>query len=92
MSLSEKILESSEDILFADVFSNFTSFLDRIGIALTQHDIKYCNIDGRMSTGSRLKAVESFETDNMISCMLISTKAGGTGLNLIAANQKMEQI
>ena len=68
------------------IFSNFTSFLDRIGLALTQHDIKYCNIDGRMSTGSRLKAVKSFETNNMISCMLISTKAGGTGLNLTAAN------
>ena len=67
------------------IFSNFTSFC-RIGIALTQHDIKYCNIVVECLPGSRLKAVESFETNNMISCMLISTKAGGTGLNLTAAN------
>ena len=39
-----------------------------------------------MSIKKRADSVKTFSTDENIACMLISSKAGGTGLNLIKAN------
>ena len=66
------------------VFSQFASMLDLIAPALDEAGISWCRLDG--STRDRAAVVERFQTDDSISVFLISLKAGGTGLNLTAAD------
>jgi len=66
------------------VFSQFTSMLDLIGPALDGAGFAYCRLDG--STKDRAAVVEKFQSDASIPVFLISLKAGGTGLNLTAAD------
>ncbi len=44
-------------------------------------------LHGQMSASKRKKSVESFQNDPAYRIFLISLKAGGTGLNLTAANR-----
>jgi superfamily II DNA or RNA helicase len=66
------------------VFSQFTSMLDLIAPALNEAGISWCRLDG--STKDRGAVVDRFQGDPSISVFLISLKAGGTGLNLTAAD------
>lgn len=66
------------------VFSQFASMLDLIGPALDEAGISWCRLDG--STSDRASVVEKFQSDSSLSVFLISLKAGGTGLNLTAAD------
>lgn len=66
------------------VFSQFTSMLDLIAPALDEAGISWCRLDG--TTKDRGAVVEHFQSDPSISVFLISLKAGGTGLNLTAAD------
>jgi SNF2 family DNA or RNA helicase len=51
---------------------------------LKNEDISYCYLDGE--TKDRAAAVDRFQTSSDIPVFLISLKAGGTGLNLSAAD------
>lgn len=66
------------------LFSSFTSVLDLIGEALEQEEISYYALTGRTSKDKRRTLVNQFQKDET-SVFLISLKAGGTGLNLTAA-------
>jgi len=66
------------------VFSQFTSMLDLIAPALDEAGISWCRLDG--TTKDRGAVVERFQNDPSVSVFLISLKAGGTGLNLTAAD------
>ena len=66
------------------VFSQFTAMLDLIGPALDDSGFAWCRLDG--STKDRAAVVEKFQSDPAIPVFLISLKAGGTGLNLTAAD------
>jgi SNF2 family DNA or RNA helicase len=66
------------------VFSQFTSMLDLIAPALDEAGISWCRLDG--TTKDRAAVVERFQNDPSVSVFLISLKAGGTGLNLTAAD------
>ena len=66
------------------VFSQWTSLLDLIEPHLGAADIAYVRLDG--TTRDRAKVVESFQADDGPPVMLLSLKAGGTGLNLTAAD------
>jgi SNF2 family DNA or RNA helicase len=66
------------------VFSQFTSMLDLIEPALAEAGMPSCRLDG--STKDRAAVVENFQTDSTIPVFLISLKAGGSGLNLTAAD------
>lgn len=66
------------------VFSQWTSLLDRIEPHLESRGIDFVRLDG--STRNRGQVVESFQNDDGPPVMLISLKAGGTGLNLTAAD------
>ncbi|ANM32212.1 helicase [Acidobacteria bacterium Mor1] len=65
------------------VFSQWTSLLDRIEPEL-QGGIPYCRLDG--STSDRGAVVKRFQADAGPPVMLISLRAGGTGLTLTAAD------
>ena len=66
------------------VFSQFVSMLKLIEKALKEDKIRYEYLDG--STKDRAERIERFQEDPTISVFLISLKAGGTGLNLTAAD------
>ena len=70
------------------VFSNFTSFLDVITNYIKQDGLNFVRLDGRMSRSQKEQALTSFDIpvkEGGPSIFLISTKAGGQGLNLTAA-------
>ena len=66
------------------VFSQFTSMLDLIAPALDEAGISWCRLDG--TTKDRGAVVERFQNDPSVSVFLISLKAGGTGINITAAD------
>ncbi|MFQ8777099.1 MAG: C-terminal helicase domain-containing protein [Roseburia sp.] len=69
------------------LFSQFTSVLDEIEKALAKEKIEDHRIDGSVSKEQRIRLVDSFETDD-VPVFCISLKAGGTGLNLTAAEYR----
>ncbi len=66
------------------VFSQWTSLLDRVEPALETAGIPFIRLDG--STRDRRAVVETFQDAAGPPVLLISLKAGGTGLNLTAAD------
>ena len=70
------------------VFSHYTRLLDIIGKYLDRQGMRHCRIDGGSSSSARQQTVDEFnDLDNKNNFVfLISTKAGGLGLNLTAAN------
>ena len=67
------------------VFSQFTSMLDILIARLRKEKIQYHLLTGSTPSAERIKMVDSFQTDD-IPVFFISLKAGGTGLNLTAAD------
>ncbi len=68
------------------LFSSFTTVLDHLSTLLDTETIAHERIQGDTSAEKRIQLSKQFnETDNF-KVMLISLKAGGTGLNLIGAD------
>ncbi len=84
----ERLVEALEDAAAdghkALVFSQWTSLLDLVEPHLTRVGITFVRLDG--STRDRGAVVARFQSDDGPPVMLISLKAGGTGLNLTAAD------
>jgi SNF2 family DNA or RNA helicase len=83
-ALVDALENAAEDGHKALVFSQWTSLLDLIEPVLTQVGIGFNRLDG--STRDRAAVVEQFQSSDGPPVMLISLKAGGTGLNLTAAD------
>lgn len=66
------------------VFSQWTSMLDLIEPRLKAAQMNYVRLDG--TTRDRKGVVETFQDEGGPPLMLISLRAGGTGLNLTAAD------
>jgi len=66
------------------VFSQFVSMLSLIRKAMTEDGVAYEYLDG--STKDRQARVENFQREDGPPVFLISLKAGGSGLNLTAAD------
>jgi superfamily II DNA or RNA helicase len=66
------------------VFSQWTSFLDLIEPHLNRVSVPYVRLDG--STRDRGQVVDRFQNDASLPVMLVSLRAGGTGINLTAAD------
>ena len=64
------------------LFSNFTKTLDILGYVMSGLGYQYIRLDGSTPKEVRLQMCDSFNTDLTLSVFLISTKAGGMGLNL----------
>ena len=82
LELVEQAIDGGHKLL---LFSQFTKMLDIICERLTSSGIAYHRIDGSVSKESRMEMVDSFADDD-IPVFCISLKAGGTGLNLTAAD------
>lgn len=68
------------------VFSQFVKMLTLIRKELDSEDITYEYLDGQCSPKQRNKSVNNFQENKDCRVFLISLKAGGTGLNLTAAD------
>lgn len=76
-----------DPLIKAIVFSQFTGFLDIIERMMNKEGFNHVRLDGSMAQPKREKAVSHF-TKVKTSCILLaSLKAGGVGLNLIAATR-----
>lgn len=84
----EALVEALEDVVAgghkALVFSQWTKFLDRIESSVDAAGLSSVRLDGR--TRDRQAVVDRFQRDPKIGVFLISLQAGGTGLNLTAAD------
>lgn len=76
-----EIVSSGRKVL---VFSQFTGMLDILEKVLMKEKIEHLYLSGK--TRNRKELVEKFNRDPNIKVFLISLRAGGTGLNLTAAD------
>ena len=68
------------------IFSQFTSMLALLKNELDALGIAYEYLDGKSTSKQREASVQNFQTNDDLRVFLISLKAGGTGLNLTAAD------
>jgi ATP-dependent DNA helicase len=69
------------------IFSQFKTQLDLLQDWATQlRSWKCCRIDGAVSQADRQAQIKAFNTDKAYRIFLLSTRAGGQGINLTAAD------
>lgn len=68
------------------IFSQFVSALNIVKDEIDKMGIKYYMITGDTSAKERLRICNDFNKDEDYKIVLISLKAGGTGLNLVGAD------
>ncbi|KIK96178.1 hypothetical protein PAXRUDRAFT_826224 [Paxillus rubicundulus Ve08.2h10] len=84
--LLKTIDERSGGVEKTIIFSQFTSMLDLIEPFLDAEGIQHVRYDGSMSKDKREASLEKIRNSKSTRCILISFKAGSTGLNLTACN------
>ena len=80
MEMLDELLDEGRKVL---LFSQFTSMLELIEIELQKRKFKYTKLTGQ--TKDREAVIDEFQ-QGRVPLFLISLKAGGTGLNLTAAD------
>tara|TARA_B110001452_G_scaffold210850_1_gene181286 strand:- start:969 stop:2966 length:1998 start_codon:yes stop_codon:yes gene_type:complete len=68
------------------IFSQMTRMLDILEDYLTLRGYKFRRLDGSVSATDRMHAMNEFNSDKSIDAFLLSTRAGGLGINLVAAD------
>ncbi|KAH9486419.1 DNA repair protein RAD5 [Psilocybe cubensis] len=80
-------LREQDPCFRAVVFSQFTSFLDLIQVALERERFDQYRFDGTMDVKKKSAAVNEFKSfSRKPKVLVVSLKAGGVGLNLTNAN------
>ena len=81
--LLDQLRPKGHKVLF---FSQMTKMLDLIESYLTVKGHNVCRIDGGVPFQERQEAIEQFNSDPDYQYFLLSTRAGGLGINLTAAD------
>lgn len=68
------------------LFSQFTQTLDILERVLSKLDMAFLRMDGQTPVEVRQDMIDKFSTETDITVFLLSTKAGGFGINLASAN------
>lgn len=68
------------------IFSQFIGMLDMIQEFLSLRGHRHERLDGRTTGNERQKSIDRFNRDPMSFIFLLSTRAGGVGINLTAAD------
>lgn len=68
------------------LFSQFTMMLDILEKYLEIRNYGYCRLDGNTAVDERQDLINYFNTDSEVFVFLLSTRAGGVGINLTAAD------
>lgn len=66
--------------------AQFTQILDILQSIFKIQKVKYLLLTGATAVDVRQSLVDEFNEDESIPCFLLSTKAGGMGINLTAAS------
>lgn len=82
-TILQTIINKGEKVL---VFSLFTQVLDILERVMSLFNIKFLRLDGQTSVETRQDLIDKFYEDKTIPVFLLSTRAGGFGINLVAAN------
>jgi SWI/SNF-related matrix-associated actin-dependent regulator 1 of chromatin subfamily A len=69
------------------VFSKFAKMLDILAEVLATAGVRHCVLSGQTNVQERQALIDEFTDDADISVFLLTTAAGGTGINLTAANK-----
>lgn len=67
------------------LFSQFTRLLDILELVMDTLGYKYLRLDGETKMADRQVLIDQFNEDDTIDVFLLSTKAGGFGINLTSA-------
>jgi SNF2 family DNA or RNA helicase len=81
--LKKNVAEGNRTLMF----SQFTTVLDIIEPVLEEANISFCRFDGATPIAQRQDYIDAFYEDESIKVFLLSTKSGGTGINLACANK-----
>lgn len=68
------------------VFSLFTQVLDILEPVLSTLGYRFLRLDGSTAVNERQSLIDTFYEDASVPVFLLSTKAGGFGINLVCAN------
>ncbi|CAL9733969.1 ATP-dependent helicase Fun30p [Monosporozyma servazzii] len=86
-----KLVEILKDVIEVKkekllVFSLFTQVLDILELVLSTLGYKFLRLDGSTQVNERQGLIDTFYEDKTIPIFILSTKAGGFGINLVCAN------
>ncbi|KAI1739272.1 SNF2 family N-terminal domain-containing protein [Xylaria scruposa] len=84
LELVRGYIENGDRVL---VFSRFDLVIDILRETLAFAEIPYCELTGSTDISDRFPEIERFNNNPDIPVFLLTTGAGGTGLNLTAANK-----
>ncbi|KAF2878908.1 hypothetical protein ILUMI_27268, partial [Ignelater luminosus] len=82
-AMLKKLKERGHKVL---IFSTLVMLLDLLEEYVLMRKYKYCRLDGLRQLADRDRSIDQFNTDPEVFIFLISTRAGGLGLNLTAAD------
>jgi len=68
------------------IFSQWTMCLDLLACLMETLSLKFCRLDGQTPIPERQRLIDEFNGDDDIPVFLLSTRAGGMGINLTAAD------
>lgn len=69
------------------LISNYTTTLDLLETVIKKLNLQYLRLDGSTPNNMRGKLVNKFNKDELILVFLLSSKSGGTGINLVGASR-----
>eukprot|EP00898_Chlorokybus_atmophyticus_P004705 jgi/Chlat1/5235/Chrsp33S08962 len=81
--LLQKLTSGGHKVL---IFSQMTQMLDILGYYLEEKGLLCCRLDGSMAFSDRQEQIKQFNENPEAKVFLLSTRAGGLGLNLTAAD------
>ncbi|KTB11868.1 ATP-dependent helicase FUN30 [Nakaseomyces glabratus] len=81
--LDDIINKKREKVL---IFTLFTQVLDILEKVLSTLNYKFLRLDGSTQVNDRQTMIDKFYDDNTIPIFMLSTRAGGFGINLVCAN------
>ncbi|KAI9364554.1 SNF2 family N-terminal domain-containing protein [Pilaira anomala] len=68
------------------IFSQFTRMLDILELVMSTLNVSFVRLDGETKVMERQNLIDDFNDNQDIDVFLLSTKAGGFGINLTSAN------
>ncbi|XP_014788217.1 lymphocyte-specific helicase [Octopus bimaculoides] len=68
------------------IFSQFVQVLNILEDYCYLRDFEYCRLDGSMNFEERQEQMDCFNNDKEVFLFLLSTRAGGLGVNLVSAD------
>lgn len=69
------------------IVSNFVMVLNLIEPFLRNHKLEFLRLDGKTLQKQRMRIVQDFNENQRYNILLLSSKAGGCGLNIIGASR-----